>query len=102
VIQSGSLISVLADVITFTLVAPLASSMLALRGGQLSSIFGMLTLSVFGWMVNTGATSIADLFGGDDALRAIRFAGIAIAVLFNAAAAATQSLAAARAHAAAR
>ena len=83
--------------ITFTLVAPLALSALALRGGQLSSIFGLLTLSVFGWMVNTGATSIADLFGGGTGtLRTIRLLGIAVAALSNAAAAVTQSLAASR------
>ena len=93
-VRPGSLISVLADVITFTLVAPLALSALALRGGQLSWIFGFLTISVFGWMVNTGAPSIAALFGdGADTLRTVRLCGIAIAALFNAAAAATQTLA---------
>jgi hypothetical protein len=97
-VQPGSLISVLADVITFTLVAPLAMSTFALRGGQLSWIFGFLTISVFGWMINTGAPSIAGtLGGGADVLRSIRMAGVAIASLFNAAAAAAQSLAAHRA-----
>jgi len=90
-VQPGSLISVLADVITFTLVAPLAMNALTLRGGRLSWIFGFLTISVFGWMINTGATSIAEVFGGGaDVLRSIRTAGVAIASLFNAAAAATQ------------
>ena len=96
-LRPGSLISVLADVITFTLVAPLAMSTLALRGGQLFWIFGFLTISVFGWMINGAATSIADLAGGgSDAPRTIRMAGVAIAALFNAAAAATQWLAAHR------
>ena len=90
-VQPGSLISVLADVITFTLVAPLAMSTLALRGGRLSWIFGFLTVSVFGWMINTGAPSFASTA---DALRAVRTAGVAIAALFNAAAAATQTFAA--------
>src|SRR5216110_3319301 len=85
-LQPGSLVSVLADVITFTLIAPLAMSALTLRGGQLSWIFGFLTISVFGWMINTGAPSIATVLGGGaEALRAIRLAGIVIATLFNAA-----------------
>jgi hypothetical protein len=97
-LHPGSLISTLADVITFTLVAPLAISAFTLRGGQLSWIFGFLTVSVFGWMVNTGAESIASPFGGSAvALRDIRLAGIAIATLFNAAAAAAQVLASTRA-----
>lgn len=97
-IKLGSLVSVLADVVTFTLIAPLAMSMLALRGGSLSWIFGLLTASVFGWMVNTGAPSIAALFGGAaGAPRSIRTAGVVIAALFNAAAAAAQSMAAIRA-----
>ena len=93
-VQPGSLISVVADVITFTLIAPLAMSTLALRGGRLSWIFGFLTVSVFGWMINTGAPSFAS---SPEALRAIRTAGVAIAALFNAAAAATQTFAAHRA-----
>jgi len=97
-IRLGSAISVLADVITFTLAAPLALSALALRGGQISWIFGFLTISVFGWMINTGAPSVADLLGGGpDALRSTRLAGIAIATLFNTAAAAAQVAASARA-----
>ena len=93
-LQPGSLISVLADVITFTLIAPLAMNTLALRGGRLSWIFGFLTVSVFGWMLNTGAPTFAS---SPDALRAIRTAGVAIAALFNAAAAATQTVAVHRA-----
>lgn len=97
-LHAGSLISTLADVVTFTLVAPLAISAFTLRGGQLSWIFGFLTVSVFGWMVNTGAETIASpLGGGAAALRDIRLAGVAIAALFNAAAAAAQVLAATRA-----
>jgi ABC-type Fe3+-siderophore transport system permease subunit len=73
-------------------------STVALRGGQLSRIFGLLTLSVVGWMINTGAASIVAFLGGHDTLRiTLLTAGIAIATLCNAAAAATQSLAADRA-----
>lgn len=97
-LHAGSLISTLADVITFTLVAPLAISAFTLRGGQLSWIFGFLALSIFGWMVNTGAQTIASPLGGDaSALRGVRLAGVAIAALFNAAAATAQVMAANRA-----
>lgn len=91
------LVSVVADVITFTLIAPLAMSTFALRGGQLFWIFGYLTISVFGWMLNQTATELTEYFAvGDDPVRTMRMAGIAIATLFNAAAAATQLLAARR------
>ena len=91
-VHLGSLVSVLADVITFTLVAPLAMSALTLRGGQLSWIFGFLTVSVFGWMINTGAPSINDLLGGGPvALRFTLLAGVAVAALCNAAAATAQA-----------
>jgi hypothetical protein len=97
-LRPGSIISLLTDVITFTLVAPLAMSAFALRGGQLSWIFGFLTISVFGWMVNGSGDSIVTLIGGGtDAVRTVRLAGLATASLFNAAAAATQSIAARRA-----
>lgn len=92
-VRVGSLVSVLTDIITFTLIAPLAMSTLALRGGSLSWIFGFLTVSVFGWMINTGAESISSLLSGDPGtLRAVRMAGVVIASIFNAAAATTQSL----------
>ena len=93
--RPASLVSALADVITFTLIAPIALSAIALRGGQISWIYGFLTLSVFGWMVNTAADEVANLAGGS-APRTIRLAGVLIAVLFNAAAAVTQTVAARR------
>lgn len=93
-VRPGALISVLTDVVTFTLIAPLATSALVLRGGMLSWTFGLLTVSVIGWMLNTGATSLTGVLGGgDDLLRAIRFAGVAVAALSNAAAATAQTLA---------
>jgi hypothetical protein len=92
-LRPASLVSVLSDVITFTLIAPLAMSTLVLRGGHISWIFGLLTISVFGWMVNGSAELIVRLLGGaPELLRTVRMAGIAIAALFNAAAAATQVL----------
>lgn len=96
-VRIGSIVSVVSDVITFTLIAPLAMSAFALRGGQLFWIFGYLTLAVFGWMLNQSASALTEYFlVGDDPLRTIRGAGVAIATLFTAAAAATQWLAARR------
>ena len=93
--RPASAISAVADVITFTLVAPLALSAIALRGGQISWIYGFLTLSVFGWMVNSGADAIAGV-AGTSAVRTVRLAGVVAAVLFHIAAAATQIVAARR------
>jgi hypothetical protein len=93
----ASVIGVSADVITFTLIAPLALSMIALRGGQVFWIFALLTVSVFGWMFNDAGQWIAGFMGGgDDAVRTARMAGVAIAAMFSAAAAATQWSAARR------
>lgn len=88
--STSSLIALLTDVITFTLIAPLAISTFALRGGQVFWIFAFLTLSVFGWMFNElGAEIAAHLGGSESILRTTRMAGIAVAALFNAAAATT-------------
>ena len=94
--RPASAISAVADVITFTLVAPLALSAIALRGGQISWIYGFLTLSVVGWMINSSANWISGVVGSS-APRTIRLAGVVAAVLFHVAAAATQTVAARRA-----
>lgn len=91
------LISILADVGTFALVAPLLLSTVALHGGQLFWIFGFLTISVFGWMVNQGGSEIALLLRSSNAVGAVRTTGVAIACVFAMAAAFTQWLAADRA-----
>jgi len=97
-VRPGRLVSVLSDIITFVLIAPLLLTTFTLRGGRLFWIFGFLAISVFGWMVNQAGTSIGlFLGGGEEAGRVVRFAGVAVASLFNAAAAATQWLAADRA-----
>ena len=95
-IQNGtatvaSAIAVFADVVTFTLIAPLAMSMFALRGGQVFWVFAFLTISVFGFMFNQAGAAIAGYVGGDDdVVRMLRMVGIAIAALFTAAAALAQ------------
>jgi hypothetical protein len=97
-VRPGRLVSVLSDIITFVLIAPLLLTTFTLRGGRLFWIFGFLAISVFGWMVNQAGTSIGLLLGGgNEAARVARFAGVAVASLFNAAAAVTQWLAADRA-----
>jgi hypothetical protein len=94
----GSLVSPLADVITFVLVAPLLLTTFALRGGQIFWMFAFLTTGTIGWMVNQGAATILRLLGGgDDAIRAGRMTGFAMACFFITAAAITQWLAAQRA-----
>jgi hypothetical protein len=94
----GSLVSPVADVITFLLVAPLLLTTFALRGGQIFWMFALLTTGTIGWMVNQGAGTIITLLGGgNDAIRAGRMTGFAMACLLIAAAALTQWLAAQRA-----
>ncbi|MEO8036427.1 MAG: hypothetical protein ABI837_18465 [Acidobacteriota bacterium] len=90
-VRLASLVAVLADLITFTMIAPLALSMLTLRGGYLAWMFGFLTVSVVGWMINGDAESIAQTLGNPaNGVRAARLVGLLIAALFNAAAAGTQ------------
>jgi hypothetical protein len=94
----GALVSPLADVITFVLVAPLLMTTFALRGGQLFWMFAFLTTGTAGWMVNQGASTIVGLIGGgDNAVRTGRMTGFAMACFLIAAAALTQWLAAQRA-----
>lgn len=94
----GALVSPLADVITFVLVAPLLLTTFALRGGQLFWMFAFLTTGTMGWMVNQGSGTILRLLGGgDDVVRTGRMTGFAMACFLIAAAAFTQWLAAQRA-----
>lgn len=93
----GSLISVLADMITFVLVAPLLLTAFALRGGRLFWIFALLTVGTFGWMVNQGASRVLRLVGWEAAARTGRMLGFALACCFISAAAFTQWLAVRRA-----
>lgn len=86
--------SPLADAITFILVAPLVLTTMALRGGQLSWIFGFLATGTIGWMVNQASRAMVTFFGGGDSeIRTGRIVGFAIAGAFISAAAWTQWLA---------
>jgi len=91
----GPLISPIADVVTFALVAPLLLTAFALRGGQQFWMFALLTTGTIGWMVNQGSGTIVRIAGGSsEAIRAGRMTGFAMACFFIAL---TQWLAADRA-----
>ena len=94
----SDLVSPLADVATFVLVAPLLLSAFALRGGQQFWMFALLTIGTVGWMVNQGIGTILELGGNATAaaVRSGRMTGFALACIFIAAAAFTQWLAAHR------
>lgn len=102
-LQSGQanfsrLVSPVADVIMFALLAPLLLTAFALRGGQVFWIFAFLTTGTIGWMVNQGSAMVVGLFdGGAGAVRSGRMLGFAMACMFIAAAGFTQWLAAHRA-----
>jgi hypothetical protein len=94
----GPLISPIADVVTFALVAPLLLTAFALRGGRQFWMFALLTTGTIGWMVNQGSATIVRIVGGgSEAIRAGRMTGFAMACFFIAAAALTQWMAANRA-----
>ncbi|MGZ5445734.1 MAG: hypothetical protein ACXW5U_32445 [Thermoanaerobaculia bacterium] len=94
----GSLVSPVADVITFVLVAPLLLTVIALRGGQVFWMFALLTAGTVGWMVNQGAATLLSMIGSsENAIRTGRMTGFAMACFLIAAAALTQWLAANRA-----
>jgi hypothetical protein len=94
----GALVSPIADVITFMLVAPLLLTAFALRGGQIFWMFALLTTGTIGWMINQGASTIMNMIGGgENAIRTGRMTGFAMACFLIAAAALTQWLAAQRA-----
>jgi hypothetical protein len=95
---AGAMVSPLADVITFALVAPLFLTAFALRGGQQFWIFAFLTTGTIGWMLNQGWDIVGPAIGftSDPSIRTGRIAGFVIACVFIAAAAFTQWLAARR------
>ena len=94
----SDLVSPVADIITFVLVAPLLLTTFALFGGQLFWTFAFLTVGTMGWMVNQGSGEVVRMMrGGDDVVRAARMFGFAMACFFIAAAAWTQWMSARRA-----
>lgn len=97
--QPSYLVSPVADVITFALVAPLLLSAFALRGGQQFWVYALLTTGTIGWMVNQAAAGTLALLGVTDTstIRAGRMLGFATACFFIAAAAIAQWLAGQRA-----
>lgn len=72
-------VSVLADLITFILVAPLLLTALSFRGGRLFGVYALLTAGTIGWMINQGAGTVLTFLGLTGATRAGQMFGFAMA-----------------------
>jgi hypothetical protein len=72
-------VSVLADLVTFLLVAPLLLTALSFRGGRLFGIYALLTAGTVGWMINQGAGTVLTFLGMSGATRAGQMFGFAMA-----------------------
>ena len=93
--RAAELVSAVADMLTFILVAPLLLTLWSFRGGQLSWVYGCLALSTIGWMINQAANDLLPAV----AVRDAQMTGLFLACLAVAAAAYSQ-LAASRSGAA--
>ena len=72
-------VSVLADLVTFILVAPLLLTALSFRGGRLFGVYALLTAGTIGWMINQGASTVLTFLGMAGATRAGQMFGFAMA-----------------------
>ncbi len=72
-------VSVLADLITFILVAPLLLTALSFRGGRLFGVYALLTAGTIGWMINQGSGTVLTFLGMTGATRAGQMFGFAMA-----------------------
>jgi hypothetical protein len=72
-------VSVLADLVTFILVAPLLLTALSFRGGRLFGVYTLLTAGTIGWMINQGAGTVLAFLGLAGATRAGQMFGFAMA-----------------------
>ena len=72
-------VSVLSDLITFILVAPLLLTALSFRGGRLFGVYALLTAGTIGWMINQGSGTLLTLLGMTGATRAGQMFGFAMA-----------------------
>jgi len=84
--RTANLVSAVADMLTFILVAPLLLTLWSFRGGQLSWVYGCLALSTIGWMINQAADDLLPAA----AVRDGRMTGLFLACLAVAAAAFSQ------------
>lgn len=82
----AELVSAVADMLTFILVAPLLLTLWSFRGGQLAWVYGCLALSTIGWMVNQAADDLLPQI----AVRDAQMTGLFLACLSVAAAAYSQ------------
>lgn len=72
-------VSVLADLVTFILVAPLLLTALSFRGGRLFGVYALLTAGTTGWMINQGSGTVLTFLGMAGATRAGQMFGFAMA-----------------------
>ena len=72
-------VSVLSDLVTFILVAPLLLAALSFRGGRLFGVYALLTAGTIGWMINQGAGTVVTFLGMPGATRAGQMFGFAMA-----------------------
>ena len=72
-------VSVLADLITFILVAPLLLTALSFRGGRLFGVYALLTAGTIGWMINQGSGTVLTFLGMAGATRTGQMFGFAMA-----------------------
>jgi hypothetical protein len=84
--RAANLVSAVADMLTFILVAPLLLTLWSFRGGQLSWVYGCLALSTIGWMINQAADDLLPAV----AVRDAQMTGLFLACLAVAAAAYSQ------------
>ena len=84
--RTADLVSAVADMLTFVLVAPLLLTLWSFRGGQLSWVYGCLALSTIGWMINQAANDLLPKV----AVRDAQMTGLFLACLAVAAAAYSQ------------
>jgi hypothetical protein len=81
--RAADLVSAVADMLTFILVAPLLLTLWSFRGGQLSWVYGCLALSTIGWIINSAAKDLLPAV----AVRDAQMTGLFLACLAVAAAA---------------
>jgi hypothetical protein len=72
-------VSVLSDLVTFILVAPLLLTAHSFRGGRLFGVYALLTAGTIGWMINQGSGTLLTFLGMTGATRAGQMFGFAMA-----------------------
>lgn len=89
----GDLVSPICDLVSLTVFVPLTLTTIALRGGTLAWVYGLLALQTFGWMVNEASDDLAAMVGVAALARPLLTAGFALGALGLCAAAYMQRVA---------